>query len=360
VRAVLAALILLATSPVALADITIATAGPMKGQHGVFGEQMKRGAEAAIEAVNAAGGINGEVLRLEAVDDGCDAKTATAVAQDLIARDVRFVAGHFCSGASLAAAPIYEAASVLMVTPAASHPRLTDAGHWNVFRLVQRDDAQGEVAARRMARLTPGLKTAVLDDGQPPSAALAQRFTAASATPPLAISFKAGAESYAGLVNDLEEAGIGAVYLACAPAEAGRITRQIREKNPSIAIYGSDSLLTEEFGRAAGEASDGVLATFAADPMVRPEAANVVKALQDRDIVAEGAVIPTYAAVQAFAAAAKAQGVNDGQAMARWLHSANAIDTVVGAVAFDAKGDLKTQPFVWYRWQAGKFARETD
>ena len=56
-------------STAAYADILIATAGPMTGQYASFGAQMKAGAEQAVEDINAAGGINGEMLKLEIGED---------------------------------------------------------------------------------------------------------------------------------------------------------------------------------------------------------------------------------------------------------------------------------------------------
>ena len=37
----------------------------MTGQYASFGEQMKRGAEMAVEDINAAGGVLGQQLKLE-------------------------------------------------------------------------------------------------------------------------------------------------------------------------------------------------------------------------------------------------------------------------------------------------------
>src|SRR5689334_19503688 len=69
----------------ARADILIAVVGPMSvtamtGQYAALGEEMTRGAEMAVKDANAAGGINGEQLRLLVADDGCDPEQAVAVA----------------------------------------------------------------------------------------------------------------------------------------------------------------------------------------------------------------------------------------------------------------------------------------
>ena len=68
-----AALGLLMAGP-AWAEIRVATAGPMTGQYAAFGEQMRAGAELAVEHINAAGGVLGEQLVLEIGDDACEGR----------------------------------------------------------------------------------------------------------------------------------------------------------------------------------------------------------------------------------------------------------------------------------------------
>ena len=56
----------------------------MTGGDAAFGEQMKRGAEAAVADINAAGGVLGNQLKLEVGDDACDPNQARSVAEDLV------------------------------------------------------------------------------------------------------------------------------------------------------------------------------------------------------------------------------------------------------------------------------------
>jgi len=97
--------------------IEIATAGPMTGDYAAFGMQMQRGAEAAVADINAAGGVNGEMLSLHIGDDACDPKQATAVANEFVSQGVIFVAGHFCSGSSIPASDVYIEEAVLQISP---------------------------------------------------------------------------------------------------------------------------------------------------------------------------------------------------------------------------------------------------
>jgi branched-chain amino acid transport system substrate-binding protein len=98
---------LLGGTAMAQAEIVIASAGPMTGAYAAFGEQLRRGAEQAVKDINAAGGVNGEQLKLVIGDDACDPKQAVAVANDLASQGVVFVAGHFCSGSSIPAGDVY-------------------------------------------------------------------------------------------------------------------------------------------------------------------------------------------------------------------------------------------------------------
>src|SRR5688572_12377938 len=142
-----AAIAMMATP--AFAQIKIGSAGPMTGQYAAFGEQLRRGAQMAVDEINAAGGVNGQKLQLVIGDDACDPKQATAVANKMVTDKVVFVAGHFCSSSSIPASKIYKEARILQITPASTNPRLTDEGaaegNRALFRTCGRDDAQGLV-----------------------------------------------------------------------------------------------------------------------------------------------------------------------------------------------------------------------
>ncbi len=69
------------------ADVKIGVAGPMTGANAAFGEQYMKGAQAAADVINKAGGINGEQIKLVAGDDACEPKQAVAVANRLADQD---------------------------------------------------------------------------------------------------------------------------------------------------------------------------------------------------------------------------------------------------------------------------------
>ena len=81
--------------------IKIALQGPITGSEATFGAQMKAGAEAAVADINAAGGVNGKKIELIIEDDKCDGTESTSVANRVAGSGAVFVAGSYCSGASI-------------------------------------------------------------------------------------------------------------------------------------------------------------------------------------------------------------------------------------------------------------------
>ena len=142
----------------ARAEVLIGMAGPMTGKLAWFGEQMERGAELAVVDINAAGGVLGQQVQLITADDFCDPEQAVAAAKKLVSDGVIFVVGHYCSGASIPASEIYQAAGVLQITPSSSNPMLTELGRTNVFRVQNRDDAVGVAIGNYLADHWPDKK----------------------------------------------------------------------------------------------------------------------------------------------------------------------------------------------------------
>ncbi len=339
------------------ADIVIGVAGPMTGPSAIFGAQMLHGAQLALDDINAAGGISGERMVLQTADDGCDNRTAETVAQDLISKHVAVVIGHFCSNPSLAAAKFYETSGIPMIAPSASLPALTEAGLWNVVRIGARDDAQGEFAALRVAAEFPTGVVAVLSDGAAAHAAQANRFTAnLGKAPALTLTFKPDAPDFTALVAQLKASKIDVVYFACEASDAGRIAADLEK----TVLFGSDALLSDQYWEKAGDAGEGTHVSFSADPQTSRDAKAVISALKLQGFDANGATLPSYAAVQLFAVAAKGAGAGNGRAVAATLRSGKPLPTILGPLAFDAKGDVQPPRFVWYQWHNGGYAAESN
>ncbi|MEX2181611.1 MAG: ABC transporter substrate-binding protein [Gemmatimonadaceae bacterium] len=123
--------------------------GTMEASSGIPG---RRGADLAVEQLNAAGGvlINGRRHRVVLIERRTANRpdAAAVAARALINLDsVDVLIGPQTSNLAVAAAPVAEVSEIPMITPMASNPAVT-AGRRMVTRLAFVDAVQGEVLAR--------------------------------------------------------------------------------------------------------------------------------------------------------------------------------------------------------------------
>src|ERR1700685_4639528 len=137
----------LAFSGAASAQIKLGVAGPITGPNAAFGAQLVQGTTQAVEDINKAGGILGQQLTLEQGDDVSDPKQGVSVANKFVGDGVKLVVGHFNSGVTIPASEVYQDNGVLMITPSATNPKITERKLWDVFRTCGRDDQQGKLWA---------------------------------------------------------------------------------------------------------------------------------------------------------------------------------------------------------------------
>ncbi|MFP1630841.1 branched-chain amino acid ABC transporter substrate-binding protein [Zhengella sp. ZM62] len=350
-----------AFSTPALAEIVIATAGPMTGQYASFGEQMKTGAEQAVADINAAGGINGEMLKLEVGDDACDPKQAVAVANQFAGQGVVFVAGHFCSGSSIPASAVYADEGIVQISPASTNPKFTDERPGpGVFRVCGRDDQQGDVAGKYLKDNFGDQKIAFVHDktayGKGLADATMAAFEAAGGTPALYEAYTAGEKDYSALISKLKAEGVSVLYVGGYHTEAGLMARQAKEQGMDLQLVSGDALVTDEYWAITGDAGEGTLMTFSPDPRGYPEAKAVVDKLEAAGKTTEGYVLYTYAAIQAWADAVKAAGSTDFDPVVKALNEGD-FNTVLGSLSFDDKGDVSLPGYVFYEWSDGKYTQ---
>ncbi|WP_395019934.1 branched-chain amino acid ABC transporter substrate-binding protein [Dongia sp.] len=346
-------------------EITIAAAGPMTGDLAVFGEQLRRGAEAAVAEINDKGGVLGKKLRLVLGDDQCDPRKAVGVANDLIEQGAVFVDGHFCSGSSIPASSVYAEAGVLQMTPASTNPALTDEaaakGIGTVMRVANRDDQQGIFAGDWIAKHYARKNVAVIDDGSPYGRGLAdmafEYMTKGGLVPQMRTAYRHSDQDFVQLIDTLIVGKVDVVYVGGYHDDEARILRQAHEKGLKAEWISGDALNTSEFPELAGPAADGVRFSDMPSAIDLPSAREAVARFRKAGYEPEGYTLNAYAAVQAFAAAATATGSTDGKVMAAWLRK-NTVPTVIGDLSWDAKGDITRQRFGWFIWSGGTFRAE--
>ncbi len=362
-RSLLAASVLIAWTGLAAAqEIPIAVVGPITGEDAAFGDQMKRGADMAVKDLDAHGGVLGKQLKLLTGDDACDPKQAVAVANQMANDGVVFVAGHFCSGASIPASAVYNESGILQITPASTNPLLTDQaaqnGWTNIFRTCGRDDAQGRVAGTYLAAHFKGKPIAIVQDKTAYGKGLADEtkkaLNAAGITEVMYESVNQGDKDFSALVSKMKQANVAAIFYGGYHTEAGLLIRQAHEQGLNATLMGGDALATEEYWKITGDTGKDTLMTFSPDPRNMPSAKSVVAEFKAQGYDPEGYTLYTYAAIQVFAEAAKKANSIKVDDLAKTMR-ANRFDTVLGNIGFNAKGDVIGPDYVVYVWKDGKY-----
>ena len=358
-KMIAAVALLAAGTASARADVRIAIAGPMTGQNATFFEQMKHGAEDAAAAIDKAGGIDGQKIVFDLEDDACDPKQAVAAANKVVSNGDVAVIGHFCSSSSIPASDVYADSGIPMISPGSTNPAFTDRGLSDIFRTCGRDDKQSAVAADAILKMDPQAKVAVIDDRTTYGKGLADgvraALTAKGKPPAVDDSVTQGTKDFSTLISRLKSANVGFVFYGGYYPEAGLFVRQAREQGFKARFMGGDGIAAADFGNVAGSASDGVFMTFSPDARKNPMAAAAVKTFRDEHYEPEGYTLYTYAALQAYAAAANAAKSTDGEKVSAALHKGT-FDTVIGKIRFDEKGDPNAEAYVVYLWKGGKYA----
>lgn len=143
-------------------DIRIGFTGPITGPAAFLGQQMKWGAELAVEDLNKNGGVLGRNVSVEMQDSQCRPADALSAAEKLLSQDkVDVMLGDLCSGATLALMPVVEKAGKPMIVSISTLPEITAkagvGGNKWVFRTVPTDAMLVGVGAGKLK--TAGIKS---------------------------------------------------------------------------------------------------------------------------------------------------------------------------------------------------------
>src|SRR5690625_2593614 len=343
-------------SSVALADtIKIGVAGPFTGALTQYGTMVKEGVDTAIEQINASGGVLGKQLEAVVVDDACEPKQGPVVANRIVNDGIHYVVGHVCSGATIAATTIYNDEGIVMVTPSATAPAVTDGKNFEfIFRTIGRDDQQGPAAAQFIIETIKPELVAILHDkqsyGQGIAAAVRSELEKAGINIAMFEGINAGDTDYSAVITKLKSSGADFVYYGGYHPEMGLLLRQGAEQALDVTYMGPEGVGNPDINAIGGDSVEGMLVTLPADFTQDESNADIVKAFRDKGRDPSGAFQMTaYSATKAIADAINGVGEDDPEKVADYLHS-NSIETPIGTISWDEQGDLNSFKFDIFTW----------
>jgi len=331
--------------------IRIAIAGPV-GQ--ITGHSMRLAAELAVDEINRAGGVRGRRIELVIRDDEASPERAIEIATEL--RDdpsIVAVVGHINSGATLAAAKIYndDENGIVAVSPASSSPLISDAGPW-IFRVCPSDLLHGPALARWAYERLGAQRVAAIyandDYGRGVIETFGAAFVAAGgqvlSRDPYLPDMLESANAVDPYLERAVRNGMDALMIAGQADAAERIIAAARRLGYNGPVIGPDGLTTL---RDAGSLAEGVYISSAFLPDRQDPAAQAfVRAYQERfRELPDHRGAMTYDAIRLLARAIEQVGttrtaIRDYLANVGQTADNPAFEGVSGTIRFDANGDV--------------------
>lgn len=340
---------------IATGPIKLGVAGAHSGDLASYGIPSIRAAELVVKKINASGGILGRDVELLIEDDGCKPEMATNTATKLISEGAHVVLGHICSGATKAALGVYKDSKLVIMSPSATNPALTQSGIYpNFFRTIASDDAQARLEVDFAIEVLKLTTFAVLHDKGDYGKGLAEfvkDFLEKDSRAEVVLyeGVTPNAVDYSAVVQKIKRSGAQAVIFGGYHPEASKIVSRMRKKKMETIFISADGVKDDTFIKVAGKYAEGVYATGPRDVSTNPMA---IKANEEHKAAYgtdPGAFfLNAYAATLTLLAAIEHAGSTDYEAIVNALKT-QAVDTPLGKIHFDEKGDATGIGFSMYK-----------
>ena len=322
-------------------DIPIGEFASLTGTTASFGVSSHNGTVMAIDEINAAGGLFGKPIRLITEDDQSKAGEAATVVKKLISRDgIVALLGEVASSRSLEAAPICQQASIPMVSPASTNPKVTEQGDF-VFRICFIDPFQGTVLSK--FSLNKGWKKiAILTDvKQDYSVGLSEFFKAHFVANGGMIvneqSYSSGDKDFKAQLTAIKASAPDAIVASGYYTEAGLIALQARELQLNIPLLGGDGWDSPSLVEVGGKAVEGCFFSnhfSTEDPA--PLIQDFLKRYRDKFNEEPGAMSALgYDSAMILVDAMKRAGTTDGRAVRDALAATKDFTAITGKITLN-------------------------
>lgn len=344
--------LVLCTSPYMLEEanaadtIKIGVAGAHSGELASYGLPTYNAVQLVVDDYNAKGGLLGKQIEIIAQDDQCKPEIATNAATRLISDGVVLVIGHICSGAAQAAMPLYNEAKIITVSPSVTAPSVTASGeNPYFFRTIADDTASAIAGAKFLLEDLKLTKVAILHDNSEYGkgyADQAKAYIEANGNGAEIVLYEAvtpGATDYSSAIRKVRQNGAQILMWGGYYPEASKMLSNILSLDIDLPLIGPDGLKDMGFIELAGDDAEGTYAAGPSDTSANPLSKEFVAKHEAKFGATPGAFFDNgvAATIVALNAIEKA-GSTDTDKIMEALRS-NEIETPVGGIIFDAKGD---------------------
>jgi len=352
--------VMFASGVYAADTIKLGVPGAHSGDLASYGLPSAYAAKLVVDDVNARGGILGKKVEILQEDDQCKPEVAANVGNKLISDGADIILGHICSGATKAALNIYKDANIVTMSPSATNVDLTKSGDYpNFFRTISPDDAQAALQVDFVLNTLKAKKIAVIHDKGDYGKGLAEfakgYFEEKGAEVVLFEGITPGAVDYSAVVQKIRRKKADAVVFGGYHPEAAKIVTQMKKKKMKTFFISDDGVRDETFIKVAGKYAEGVYATGPIDTSKNPMAIAAVEQHKKVYGADPGAFyLNAYAAALCLLNAVEKAGSTDYDAVTKAL-TTEWVETPLGKISFDGKGDAKGIGFSMYQVRDGVY-----
>jgi branched-chain amino acid transport system substrate-binding protein len=336
--------------------VKIGLVAPFEGLYRPLGYEVLPAVKLALREWNEAGGVQGYMVELVALNDGQDPTTAAQRAREMVVDpDIMGVIGHFSDETTLAAMSTYDQASLALVVPMATAVEVTGRGYPQTFRLGADNNLLGRTAAH-YAVIERGARRLAVIRGQED---LVNSFIGAALEEGamIVLDLKVEAED---LVTALAEERPEAIFFAGGALEGGELLLRLREAGLEIPLLGGNGLDSPHLVQIAGDGAEGTAYVTITPPVEDQDFIEAYTALS-------GAPPGPYAALaydatqlllNALRKAITVRGKPTREGVAAALSQGEGYDGLTGYISFDERGQALNRRAYIYEIVNGRYPGE--
>ncbi len=248
------------------ASVRVGIVLPTTGSLAKFGEVEKQAFEMALEAINAAGGINGKKLEFLIEDTTGRPEVGRSVVEKLITKDkVVMVGGGYSSSVTYAAAGVCQQNQVPFLVNTGSADKITTSGWDYIYRLNPPVSKYASAVESLMTQVIKPGTVAILHENSLFGTKGAKSFAKTCKKLGIKVILKQGYEhggiDFKPVLIRVKQANPDIVYMISYIMDASLLMKQAKELKltPKMFVGGAAGFTLPEFAQNAGAASENVI-----------------------------------------------------------------------------------------------------
>jgi branched-chain amino acid transport system substrate-binding protein len=337
--------------------IKIGASSSITGRDAVQGGYVREGYLLCQKHVNEKGGVLGRPIQFVIHDDGSEGQAAIRIYEKLITEDkVDAVMGPYSSPITEVVADVTEKHRKLMVAPGAGTTAIWEKGRRYLIMMLSPLEASTEGTIDLASR--NGLKTiAVIGALARPAITKGALEVAKKKGLEVVVheTFPIGTTDFSAILNKVKAAKPDALVVGAPPADAIAITRQMRELDVNVKVYGATpGAAYPDYQKALGKTAEFVYAGSYWEPgLPYPGNREFVAAYQKEFTrAASSNSAASYAGCQLFVDAVRRAGSLDSDLVRGEILKLKT-KTLFGDFAVDERGYQISHKAVTIQWQDG-------